>query len=109
MDHNCINQRMQTSGRLYVWDFERRNKQLNVRVNGQLTFNTSVHIVEAALAGLALPPARRGIFTPSSGRQADAGTGRLVPPVRWILFVLPQPTATLSGVFACFNALREGV
>jgi DNA-binding transcriptional LysR family regulator len=54
MDHNCINQRMQTSGRLYVWDFERRNKQLNVRVNGQLTFNTSVHIVEAALAGLGI-------------------------------------------------------
>jgi DNA-binding transcriptional LysR family regulator len=54
MDHNCINQRMQTSGGLYVWDFERRGKQLNVRVTGQLTFNTSVHIVDAALSGLGI-------------------------------------------------------
>lgn len=54
MDHSCINQRMQTSGGLYVWDFERRGKQLNVRVTGQLTFNTSVHIVDAALSGLGI-------------------------------------------------------
>jgi DNA-binding transcriptional LysR family regulator len=54
MDHNCINQRMQTSGGLYVWDFERRGKQLNVRVTGQLTFNTSVHIVDAALSGMGI-------------------------------------------------------
>lgn len=64
MDHNCINQRMQTSGGLYVWDFERRHKQLNVRVNGQLTFNTSVHIVEAALAGLGIAYLPEEEFSP---------------------------------------------
>ncbi len=52
MSHRCINQRMQTSGGLYVWDFERRGKQVNVRVDGQLIFNTSTHIVQAAVAGL---------------------------------------------------------
>jgi DNA-binding transcriptional LysR family regulator len=61
MDHNCINQRMQTSGRLYVWDFERR--VMNVRVNGQLTFNTSVHIV-AALAGLGIAYLPEEEFSP---------------------------------------------
>ena len=52
MNHRCINQRMQTSGGLYVWDFEQRGKQVNVRVDGQLIFNTSSHIVDATLAGL---------------------------------------------------------
>ena len=54
MNHSCINQRMQTSGGLYVWDFEQRGKQVNVRVDGQLIFNTSSHIVDAALAGLGI-------------------------------------------------------
>ncbi|HCQ49081.1 MAG TPA: LysR family transcriptional regulator [Achromobacter sp.] len=52
--HQCINQRMPTSGGLYVWDFERRGRQLNVRVDGQLIFNTAPPQVDAALAGLGL-------------------------------------------------------
>lgn len=49
--HNCINIRF-PSGGLYVWEFERRGRQLNVRVDGQAVFNTSPHIVLAALDGL---------------------------------------------------------
>src|SRR6478735_7998905 len=49
--HNCINIRF-PSGGLYVWEFERRGRQLNVRVEGQAVFNTSPHIVLAALDGL---------------------------------------------------------
>jgi len=52
--HNCINQRMPTSGGLYVWDFERRGRRLNVRVDGQLVFNTTQPQVDAALAGLGI-------------------------------------------------------
>lgn len=52
--HQCINQRMQSSGGLYVWDFERRGRQVNVRVDGQLIFNTSQPQVDAALAGLGI-------------------------------------------------------
>ncbi|WP_332609161.1 LysR family transcriptional regulator [Achromobacter sp. ESBL13] len=52
--HQCINQRMPTSGGLYVWDFERRGRQVNVRVDGQLIFNTAPPQVDAALAGLGL-------------------------------------------------------
>lgn len=54
VDHNCINMRMQTAGGLYVWDFERRGQPLNVRVDGQLIFNTSPGMVDAALAGLGI-------------------------------------------------------
>ena len=52
--HHCINQRMPSSGGLYVWDFARRGKQVNVRVDGPLIFNTSPPQVDAALAGLGL-------------------------------------------------------
>lgn len=45
------NQRMVSSGGLYVWDFEHEAKQVNVRVDGQVLFNTSLHVVDAALAG----------------------------------------------------------
>ncbi len=52
--HNCINQRMPTSGGLYVWDFERRGRQVNVRVDGSLIFNTDPPQIDAALAGLGI-------------------------------------------------------
>jgi DNA-binding transcriptional LysR family regulator len=52
LSHSCINQRMQTSGGLYVWEFQRRGRPINVRVDGQLIFNTSLNIVDAVLAGL---------------------------------------------------------
>lgn len=52
--HACINQRMVRSGGLYVWDFDQDGGDLNVRVSGQLIFNTSEHIVAAALAGLGI-------------------------------------------------------
>ena len=52
--HRCINQRMPTSGGLYVWDFARRGKQVNVRVDGPLIFNTAPPQVDAALTGLGI-------------------------------------------------------
>ena len=53
-DHNCINMRMQSGGGLYAWDFQRKDRHVNVRVDGQLIFNTSPNIVDAALAGLGI-------------------------------------------------------
>ena len=52
--HRCINQRMPTSGGLYVWDFARKGKQVNVRVDGPLIFNTVAPQVDAALLGLGI-------------------------------------------------------
>ena len=52
--HSCINQRMPSSGGLYVWDFERRGKKANVRVDGPLIFNTTQPQVHAALDGLGI-------------------------------------------------------
>jgi DNA-binding transcriptional LysR family regulator len=49
--HNCINLRLPTYGGVYAWEFERGGRELNVRVDGQLTFNSSKQILDAALAG----------------------------------------------------------
>jgi DNA-binding transcriptional LysR family regulator len=70
--HNCINQRMQTSGGLYVWDFERRGRKVNVRVDGQLIFNTSPPQVDAALAGLGI------VLLPEDELMTHITAGRLV-------------------------------
>lgn len=64
VNHNCINQRMQTAGGLYIWDFERRGRKLKVRVNGQLIFNTSPAMVDAALAGVGLALLPEEEFSP---------------------------------------------
>ncbi|WP_426816793.1 LysR family transcriptional regulator [Winslowiella sp. 2C04] len=70
--HQCINQRQISSGGLYVWDFDQDGGDLNVRVNGQLTFNTTSHIVDAALAGLGIA------FLPEEEFGDHLKEGRLV-------------------------------
>ncbi|WP_122664275.1 LysR family transcriptional regulator [Pseudomonas viridiflava] len=50
--HNCINIRFPTHGELFVWDFEKDGREVKVRVEGQLTFNSIVMRMDAVLAGL---------------------------------------------------------
>lgn len=52
--HRCINLRFSAQSGIYVWEFERRGQSLNVRVSGQVVFNTTPHVVSAALAGLGI-------------------------------------------------------
>lgn len=70
--HRCINLRLPTYGGLYAWEFERRGRQLNVRVDGPLVFNTSPPIVAAALAGLGIA------FLPEDEFAPHLDKGRLV-------------------------------
>ena len=53
-EHNCINVRLQTYGGLYPWEFEKDDRELKVRVDGQLIFNTSAQVLTAALGGVGL-------------------------------------------------------
>jgi len=54
IDHDCINLRLPTFGGLYVWEFEKAKRELKVRVEGQLVFNGTRMILNAALAGFGL-------------------------------------------------------
>lgn len=49
--HDCINMRMPTYGGFYIWEFEKDGRELKIRVEGQLAFNGSYQILNAALAG----------------------------------------------------------
>ncbi|MGN6280465.1 LysR family transcriptional regulator [Frateuria sp.] len=70
--HNCINVRFPSSGGLYVWEFELRGRQVNVRVDGQATFNSTPHLVLAALDGLGIA------FLPEDEFAPHIQEGRLV-------------------------------
>jgi DNA-binding transcriptional LysR family regulator len=50
--HNCINLRLPVHRGIYAWGFERNGRDLRVRVDGQLTFNTAALLQNAALQGL---------------------------------------------------------
>lgn len=52
--HNCINLRLPTSGGLYPWEFDDGDREVKLRVSGQLIFNSYPQILTAALDGLGL-------------------------------------------------------
>lgn len=71
-DHNCINMRLPTHGGLFPWEFEKDGRELNVRVEGQLTFNTIRPRLDAACRGLGLAYMPEDIVAP------QIATGELV-------------------------------
>lgn len=52
--HRCINTRLPTYGGLYAWEFEKDGRELKVRVEGQLVFNSPPQGLQAALDGFGL-------------------------------------------------------
>ncbi len=70
--HACVNLRLPTHGGLYAWEFEKNGRELRVRVEGQLTFNESAPMLDAALAGFGLA------YLPEDQVAAHVGEGRLV-------------------------------
>jgi DNA-binding transcriptional LysR family regulator len=50
----CINIRLPTAGSNYVWEFEKRNREVRVRVEGQVVVNGIDEAISAALANLGI-------------------------------------------------------
>ncbi len=92
--HRCINMRFPTHGGLYVWEFERRGRQLNVRVDGQVTLNSTPHIVVAALEGLGIA------FLPEEEFTPHIEEGRLVR-------VLDDWCAPFAGYYLYYPSRRQ--
>ena len=70
--HTCVNLRLPTHGGLYAWEFKQAGRELRVRVEGQLTFNGSGPMLDAALAGFGLA------YLPEDSVQAHLADGRLI-------------------------------
>ncbi len=64
IDHNCINLRLPTHGGLYAWEFGKGGRDLKVRVDGQLTLNTTAQMLNAALVGGGLTYVPEGLAEP---------------------------------------------
>lgn len=92
--HRCINMRFPTHGGLYVWEFERRGRQLNVRVDGQVILNSTPHIVLAALEGLGIA------FLPEEEFAPHFEEGRLVR-------VLDDWCAPFAGYYLYYPSRRQ--
>ena len=69
--HNCINLRLPTHGGLYAWEFEKADRELKVHVEGQLVFNGTFQMLNAALAGFGLA------YVPEDLVQPHLAKGRL--------------------------------
>lgn len=69
--HSCINLRLPTHGGLYAWEFEKGGRELKVRVEGQLVFNGTFQMLNAALGGFGLA------YVPEDLAQPHLAKGRL--------------------------------
>ncbi|MBX8511745.1 LysR family transcriptional regulator [Pseudomonas cichorii] len=52
--HDCINIRHSPNGGCYAWEFEKGPRKFNIRVSGQLTANSMIHVLNGALDGIGL-------------------------------------------------------
>jgi DNA-binding transcriptional LysR family regulator len=69
-DHNCINLRLPTYGGLYAWEFEQGGRELRVRVEGQFVINSTLPMLDAALAGLGLAYVPEDLMQPYVAKGA---------------------------------------
>ncbi|MBP7351530.1 MAG: LysR family transcriptional regulator [Comamonas sp.] len=52
--HRCVNIRHRPSGSIYAWEFEKDGKIFTVKGDGQLVFNSIMHVLNSSLDGLGL-------------------------------------------------------
>jgi DNA-binding transcriptional LysR family regulator len=77
IEHNCINLRLPTRGGLYAWEFEKDGRELKVHIEGQLVFNGTFQMLNAALAGFGLA------YVPEDVAQTHLAKGRLKVLADW--------------------------
>lgn len=104
--HDCINIRIGT-GPVYVWEFERDGRPLNVRAEGRVTINSWRMLLDATERGLGLG------FLPETYFGDLFETGRLVrllddwcPPYPGFHLYYPSRRQHTAGFAAVVEALR---
>lgn len=92
--HNCINLRLPTLGGFYAWELKKGKREVQVRVEGQLAFNGTYQMLDAALSGHGLA------YVPADLAQAHVAAGRLV-------WVLEDWCPTCAGLHAYYASRRQ--
>ncbi|HVV41367.1 MAG TPA: LysR family transcriptional regulator [Nitrobacter sp.] len=94
--HVCINMRHATVGGLYAWEFEKDGQALRVRVNGQLTFNNSYAMIDAAVNGYGIA------YVPENIVERHIAAGEL-------LQVLDDWSPFFDGYFLYYTSRRQNL
>ena len=108
VNHNCIKLRLPTHGGVYAWEFEKAGRELRVRVDGQLTYNTTAQMFSAALAGLGLAYVPEGLAKPhvAKGRLKRVLTD-WCPPYSGYHLYYPSRRQPSAAFALLVDALRE--
>ncbi|WP_038363385.1 LysR family transcriptional regulator [Bosea sp. UNC402CLCol] len=94
--HVCINMRHETAGGLYTWEFEKDGQELRVRVGGQLTFNNSYAMIDAAVNGYGIA------YVPNDIVERQVASGELVQ-------VLDDWSPFFDGYFLYYPSRRQNL
>ena len=70
-NHACVNIRHRPSGAIYAWEFEKDGKAFTVKGEGQLVFNSIVHVLNGAIDGIGLA------YVPEALAAPHLAAGRL--------------------------------
>ena len=92
--HACINLRLPTHGGLYAWEFQKGKRELKVRVEGQLVFNGTAPMLDAALAGFGLA------YVPEDTVRAQLADG-------WLVRVLADWCPPYAGYHLYYPSRRQ--
>jgi DNA-binding transcriptional LysR family regulator len=94
MRHACINARMTTTGQPLEWEFERGGRELAIKVQGPLTFNEPLVMLDAAMDGLGIAYVIEGAALP------HIAAGRLVR-------LLDEWSVPFPGYFLYYPSRRQ--
>lgn len=92
--HDCINHRQARAGGLYAWEFEKDGGEVRVRVDGQLTFNTSYAMIDAAVSGYGIA------YVPESLVVDEIASSRLVQ-------ILDEWSPMFPGYYLYYPSRRQ--
>ncbi len=108
-NHRCINMRLPTLGGLYAWEFARDGREIKVRVEGQLTFNSLRQRIDAAQLGLGIA------FVPEDSVAEALADGCLqmaldewCPPFPGYYLYYPSRRQHTTAFALLIEALRRG-
>ena len=94
--HACINMRHESAGGLYAWEFEKDGQELRVRVSGQLTFNNSYAMIDAAVSGFGIA------YVPNDIVERELASGTLTQ-------LLDDWSPFFDGYFLYYPSRRQNL
>jgi DNA-binding transcriptional LysR family regulator len=94
LQHSCITLRLPTRGDIYAWELKKGKREVQVRVDGQVTCNGVYQMLNAAIDGAGLA------FIPEYLAEPHVVAGRL----RW---VLEDWSPTFPGLHIFYPSRRE--